>query len=70
MVGRPRKQIDESKILETCKNGATITGILVAIGDAVTRETLSNRIREYVQAGKLVWAPQGKQGRAGILKTP
>jgi hypothetical protein len=69
-MGRPRIAIDESKVFEACKEGSTITGILVALQDAVTRETLVNRIKEYLAAGKLIWDQPGSRGKAGILKTP
>ncbi len=66
---RPRVQIDEAKLFETCKDGATVTKLLGVFGGVIDRETMRKRVHEYVNAGKLVWAEPSKRGHAGILKT-
>ena len=68
-MGRKKIAIDEAKLFETCREGATVTQILGALGGAIDRETLRKRIQAYVFERKLVWAKLGGRGQAGILKT-
>lgn len=68
-MGRKRKVIDETKIFDLCKDGATVMGILEAFNGAFDSETLRRRLKEYVAAGKLIWTKPGSRGVAGILKT-
>ena len=64
---RPRKVIDEIRILEECKEGATVTHLMRDFLGC--RDTFKNRIEELIQSGKLYWAVPGSRGKAGILKT-
>ncbi len=67
---RPRIAIDETKLFDTCREGATVTRLLGELGGVIDRETLRKRIKDYVNQGKLVWEKPGSRGTAGILKTP
>lgn len=66
---KPRINLDEAVLFAACKDGITVTRLLGVFGGVMDRETLRMRIKEYVAAGKLVWAKPGSRGQAGILKT-
>ena len=66
---RPRIEINEAALFDACKEGATVTRLLGALGGSIDRETLRKRIKDYVAAGKLTWAEPSRRGHAGILRT-